>query len=259
MAPQHGSVAHDDRDGDQLLPGEGGAPRTVCHRGASALAPENTLRAFEIAMEHGADLSELDVHLSRDGQLMVIHDGTLQRVAGRDVEVGDLTAAELAAVETGSPGGVPRLVDVLDLVRGRMGIYVELKGAGTGAALGRLMRSGAADGVEIIGGSFEPALVAELRDAAPEVPRSVLFRPSTVEQMIATCRALGAAYAHPCFRPVDRALVDAFHQAGLLVMTPHTNDPAEAPRFAAIGVDVIASDDPRILAPLRQHRASRTS
>ena len=68
--------------------------------------------------------------------------------------------------------------------------------------------------------------------------------------MIAACRELGATYAHPCFRPIEPAMIDAFHQAGLLVMTPHTNDAAEARHFAEIGVDVIASDDPRILRPL---------
>ena len=225
---------------------------TVGHRGASALAPENTLRAFAVAIEHGLDICELDVHLSRDGQLVVIHDGDLSRVAGRPLGVADLTAAELARIDVGEGQGVPRLVDVFDLARGRLGIYVELKGAGTGTALGKLVRAGAAAGVELIGGSFVPTLVADLRAAAPEVPRSVLFPRTPLDAIIATCRELEARYAHPCFRPVDRAMVDALHAAGLVVMTPHTNDAEEARRFAEIGVDIIASDDPRILAPLRR-------
>lgn len=229
----------------------GRRPRTVGHRGASALAPENTLRAFELAIEHGLHFAELDVHLSRDGQVVVIHDADLTKLAGRAVAVADLTAEELAAVDVGAGQGVPRLVDVFDLARGRLGLYVELKGPGTGAGLGELVRSGAAAGVELIGGSFVPPLVAELRELAPAVPRSVLFGPATVGQMIAACAALDATYAHPCARPIDRAMVDRLHAAGLLVMTPHTNDPAEAREFARIGVDVIASDDPRILADLR--------
>jgi len=68
--------------------------------------------------------------------------------------------------------------------------------------------------------------------------------------MIAACRELGATYAHPCFRPIEPALITAFHLAGLQVMTPHTNDAAEAHHFASLGVDVIASDDPRILQSL---------
>lgn len=116
-------------------------PLLVGHRGASALAPENTRRAFEVAIEHGLDMAELDVHLSRDGQLMVIHDAHLERVAGRPDQVADCTADELAAFD------VPRLTDVFELARGRLGIYVELKGARTGAALAQLVIDGAAEGV----------------------------------------------------------------------------------------------------------------
>jgi len=220
-------------------------PITVGHRGASALAAENTLRAFELAIEHGLDMAELDVHLSKDRRLVVIHDADLRRVAGRPHRVADLTAVELAGFD------VPSLTDVFALARGKLGIYVELKGPNTGVALADLMRSGAAEGVTLIGGSFTPELVAQLRDAAPEMPRSVLFARAAVEHMLCTCRELAATYAHPCFRPVDQPMVDAFHARGLLVMTPHTNNAAEAQAFKDLGVDVIASDDPRVLAQLK--------
>lgn len=221
-------------------------PRTVGHRGASALAPENTLLAVERAIEHGLDLVEVDVHLSRDGELVVVHDGEV-RLEGRAAPVASLYAAELARLPLGDGQGVPRLAEVLALARGRIGVYVELKGAHTGAALGDLVTSGGAAGVEVISGSFEPPLVEELRAAAPAVPRSVLFRPTSTGAMIATCAAVGAAYAHPCFRPLTPAIVDALHTAGLVVMAPHTNDPVEARAFAALGIDVLASDDPRVL------------
>jgi glycerophosphoryl diester phosphodiesterase len=219
-------------------------PLTVCHRGASALAPDNSLAAFRLAMEHGIDYSELDVHLSRDGQLVVTHDDVYER-AGRPIDVKMLPAARL---------DVPRLVEVFELVRGRMGLYVELKGDGTARALADLIASGAADGVELISGSARPELVAELRRARPDLPASILFTAGhRTEDMLAACHRLGARYVHPCFRPAAGfgPLVDAAHAAGLLVMTPHTNDAAEARRFAALGVDVIASDDPAVLRPLR--------
>lgn len=222
-------------------------PRAVGHRGASALAPENTLRSIELAIEFGLDLVEVDVYLSHDGQVVVIHDQDLGRLAGRPEAVADLTAAELARVELGEGQGVPRLADVLDLARGRIGVYVELKGAHTGTALGQLARSGAADGVELISGSFDQTLVRELRGSAPDVPRSVLFARTTTAKMIELCASVGARYAHPCFRPLDANIVGALHDAGLLVMAPHTNDPAEAREFAAIGIDVLATDDPRVL------------
>jgi len=223
-------------------------PRTVGHRGASALAPENTLRSIELAIEFGLDLVEVDVYLSRDGELVVIHDEDLRRLAGRPEAVADLTAAELSRVDLGEEQGVPRLAEVLDLARGRIGIYVELKGTRTGARLGELVRSGASEEVELISGSFEPELVRQLRAVAPEIPRSLLFARSTNSQMIAACASVEARYAHPCFRPLDAAVVDALHGADLAVMAPHTNDPQEARHFVEIGIDVLATDDPRVLA-----------
>lgn len=223
-------------------------PIKVGHRGASAHAPENTLRAFELAARAGLDMVELDAHLSRDGEVMVIHDEDLRRTAGRPEAVADLTAAELARVDLGAAQGVPRLRDVLAFARGRIGVYVELKGAGTGAGLAALVREGAADGVRLASGSFEPPLVAELRAGAPEVPRSVLFKRTTLADMVRVCAEVGATYAHPCFRPLTEEIVDGLHAAGLAVMAPHTNDPAEARAFAALGIDVLATDDPAVLA-----------
>ncbi len=206
-------------------------PILVCHRGASALAPENTLEAFRVAMQHGVDFSELDVYLSRSGDLVVTHDPVADPVAEQ---------------------ALPRLAEVFDLVRGRMGFYVELKGEGTPTALGQLASAGAADGVRLIAGSEHLHLVGELRRAAPEIERSILFRPGwDLPHMVAACREVDATYAHPCFRPVDAELVRGLHAADLLVMTPHTNDAAEAREFVNLHVDVIASDNPRILVPLR--------
>lgn len=222
------------------------------HRGASALAPENTLHAIELAIAARLDLVEVDVHLSRDGALMVIHDVDLRRMAGRPDAVAALTADELARVDVGAGQGVPRLVDVFALARGRIGVYVELKGERTGAALGALVRAGGAEGIDLIAGSFDVGLVADLVGVTRDVPRSVLFRETTAAAMVASCASVGAHYAHPCFRPLDRSLVDGLHAAGLLVMAPHTNDPAEARTFAAVGIDVLATDDPAVLTGLRR-------
>jgi glycerophosphoryl diester phosphodiesterase len=206
-------------------------PISVCHRGASALAPENSLEAFRIAMEHRVSMSELDVYVGVDDELVVTHD----------------------PVDPDAERALPRLREVFDLVRGRMGIYVELKGERTGTALGRLLGTGAGEGVELIVGSAVLDLVAEVREAAPAVPRSILFTADwrgRVADMIMACHELGAVYAHPCFRPIDKELIDAFHADRLQVMTPHSNDADEIRAFAAMGVNVIASDDPRLVALL---------
>jgi glycerophosphoryl diester phosphodiesterase len=230
--------------------------RTVGHRGASALAPENTLLAIQLAISHRLDFAEVDVHLSRDGHLVVHHDAHISAGHGRRVPVAALAAAELGRVLKGHDQGIPRLEEVLALADNRIGVYVELKAPGTAEALGALLpRLPVVP--ELIGGSFSPALVAELRDAAPDVPRSVLFRRASVATMIKTCRAVGARYAHPCARPITPTSIAELHAAGLLVMTPHTNEPAEAERFYEAGTDLVASDDPRLLVALKQRARHR--
>ena len=130
------------------------APLLVCHRGASALAPENSLDAFRLALTHGMDFSELDVYVSRDGELVVTHD-----------RVADPTAER----------ALPTLRQVFELSHGLMGIYVELKGERTGAALGTLVHEPNLRAPELVVGSAVLDLVAEVRGAAPEIPRSILF------------------------------------------------------------------------------------
>jgi len=89
-------------------------PLVIAHRGLAIDHPENTLPAFQAGIDAGADIVETDVHLSRDGQVIIAHDPTLDRVAGRPGLVSDFTAAELAGVDLGGGVGFPTLVDVLE-------------------------------------------------------------------------------------------------------------------------------------------------
>ena len=228
--------------------------QTVGHRGASALAPENTLLAIRVAIAHRLDYVEVDVHLSRDGQLVVHHDAQLVDQNGVRMPVAELTAAELARIPKGDDQVVPTLAEVLALAADRIGVYIELKAAGTADALGTLLRDWT-DAPQLICGSFVPELVAEARRAAPDVPRSVLFRRTPQPTMIETCGSVAARYAHPCARPIGPGMIAGLHAAGLLVMTPHTNSPLEAERFRQAGADLVASDDPRLLAQIIRRAA----
>jgi glycerophosphoryl diester phosphodiesterase len=225
--------------------------RTVSHRGASALAPENTLLAVQLAATHGVDFAEVDVRLSRDGDLVVHHDADIRASDGERVPVTALSTAELSRLPLGSGQVVPQLEEVLDAASGRIGVYIELKAPGTAHVLGALL-SRMASVPELIVGSFSPALVAEASHAAAGVARSVLFRRASVATMIETCRSVGATYAHPCRRPVTPTAVRRLHAAGLRVMTPHTNDASEAECFRRAGADFLASDDPRVLVAIRE-------
>ncbi len=115
-----------------------GAPKNmvdvIAHRGASAYAPENTLASFSKAIELKADWFELDVHLSKDGQVVVIHDGSLERVSGIKKTVPEMTLAEIKEADAGAWFGkaftgerIPTLDETLALAKGRVGVYIEIK------------------------------------------------------------------------------------------------------------------------------------
>ena len=119
-----------------------GAIQVIGHRGASAYAPENTLASFRMAQDLGADWFELDVHLTKDGQVIVIHDDKVDRTTNGHGAVRDLTMDQLRALDAGSKKNatfagekLPTLAEALDLARSRSGLYLEIKDDDDDAAL----------------------------------------------------------------------------------------------------------------------------
>jgi glycerophosphoryl diester phosphodiesterase len=224
----------------------------VAHRGASALARENSLDAIVLAAQYRMDFAEVDIRASRDGDLLLVHDAEIVwPETGEPRSVADLDSVSLRALEI-SGRRPARLRDALATAAAcGIGLYLELKDPNTVRPLAAMLRATpSAERPNLIIGSFQPALVAEMSDRAPEIPRSVLFGRTTLPEVLESCRATHAAYAHLCFRPITRSAVDALHGAGLRVMAPHTNHLDEARRFRHSGIDVIASDDPRLLRTL---------
>lgn len=100
----------------------------VGHRGAAGVQPENTIPGFEYAIELGCEYVETDVHLSRDGHLVIIHDDTVDRTTNGRGRVAEMTLAELRALDAGEGRQIPLLQEVLDVVRSRAILLCELKG-----------------------------------------------------------------------------------------------------------------------------------
>ncbi|HEX6250348.1 MAG TPA: glycerophosphodiester phosphodiesterase, partial [Gemmatimonadaceae bacterium] len=109
-------------------------PEAIAHRGLHRTVPENTLEAFRLALEAGAEAVELDVHATADGVVVVHHDPAVAGIPVnpdlRSVPTGELSIADLGGFDLGGGATVPRLSEVLDLLRGRARAYVEIKGWG---------------------------------------------------------------------------------------------------------------------------------
>jgi glycerophosphoryl diester phosphodiesterase len=236
-------------------------PEIIGHRGASFDAPENTVAAMKLAWEQGADASELDTYLSRDGTAVVIHDATTKRVAGTDRKVADTPAAELTALDVGRWKGpafagekLPTLAAMLAAVAPGKRVFVEVKCGPeiVPELLRRLDVSGLpADRTPVI--SFHAEVVAAVKKARPAVPAYLLAslkpakgkEPPTAERLIAEAKRTGADGLDLSADPaLDAAFAGKVRAAGLKLYVWTVNDPAVARRMAALGVDGITTDRP---------------
>ena len=156
----------------------------IAHRGASGYEPENTIRAFEKAIELGADMVELDVftsltdakglrHLSRDGHLIVMHDASVDKTTNGSGYIKDLTLQELKMLDAGKGEQIPTPQEVIDSVKGRCGLYIELKGEDTEQPMVELIRENTLQDSVIIA-SFDLNKVRKVKELASELETSVL-------------------------------------------------------------------------------------
>ncbi len=230
----------------------------VAHRGASAYEPENTLRAFRRAMELSADMSELDAHVSKDGHVVIMHDATVEHTTNGRGSIANLTLRELKEMDAGQGERIPTLQEVIDLVRGRHGLYIELKAEDTPEAVAALLRSNGFTGrQQVIVGSFNPLLVRRTRELAPEIATSLLVGPVLpAAELIDMARAAAADYVHLCWE--DRSpephtllgpnLLASLHAAGLGIILWHEERPSEIAELRKLDVDAICSNAPDLLA-----------
>jgi len=234
----------------------GKRPRVWAHRGASAHAPENTLRAFELAKQAGADGIELDVQLDRDGHVVVFHDHDLQRLCERPGSIELLGETDRKALRVRGEC-VPTLAEVFDML-GDTEINVELKVAKPGragalaeAVANVIRHSRKAD--QVLVSSFDPLTLVQFHRHVPDLALAFLFGH---DQLLPIRRGwvgtwMGASVLHPEHVLCTPELVKNWHTAGMPVNTWTVDDPIELQRLASMGVDGVFANDPaRALAVL---------
>jgi glycerophosphoryl diester phosphodiesterase len=231
-------------------------PYVFGHRGVRGAAPENTMTAFQLAAESGADGVELDVRLCRTGELVVCHDPTLERfTGGRDVRsVADLDLAALARVDVGGGSSVPSLVEVLEFARGRkLRVNVEMKRdvpsrRAVVRETARMLASLGPQLEDIIVSSFDPWMIGYFAWLLPHASRGCLFAED--QRWLRSGWVAGPLRAdavHPERTLVDEHSCRKWRGRGKLVNVWTVNDVAEAERLAELGVDAIITDVPRII------------
>jgi glycerophosphoryl diester phosphodiesterase len=238
-----------------------GQPLNIAHRGASGHAPANTLTAFTLAANMGADGIELDVHLSRDGEAVVIHDSTVDATTDGHGRVSELSLAELRRLDAGSWFGarfagehIPLLGEVFEAVGHRLLVNVEIK-----VAPGYHPTDQEAEVVRLIEdhhmlervivSSFSPRSLRRIRTFNPRIPLGLLHSKPAPTLLPAVLRRLGLDYAalHPRYSEVDARYMARARRWGKRVHVWTVDEAGSMARMRDLGVDGIITNYPDVL------------
>jgi glycerophosphoryl diester phosphodiesterase len=235
----------------------------IAHRGDSAHRPENTLASFASALEVGASLVELDVQLTGDGHVVILHDPAVDRTTDGRGEVRHMSLAEVRALSAGYPERfgeawsgerVPTLAEALALLHGRARIMIEIKkeavsdddeGGIEARTIAEVQRAGLADQVALI--SFAHRALVRCRTLAPEIARGHLFSRAPVEKMIPEAREAGCDIVMPHKSRLSDSLAERVHGAGLKLATWVVDEPDELKELARFGLYGVGSNCPGVL------------
>jgi len=233
----------------------------IAHRGASHEAPENTVAAFNLAWQQGADGVEGDFYLTKDREIVCIHDSTTQRTAGHDIPVAEATLAELRQLDAGSwkgpqwrGSGIPTIAEVLATVPEGKQIFIEIKcGTEIVPVLKKALAQSTLKTGQIVVISFHAEVIAETKRQIPELKtlwltdfkedkRTGVLSPSA-EEILATLKKIGAdgvdCQSHAI---VDQQFVETFRTAQKEVHVWTVDDMATAERMLQLGVHSITSN-----------------
>jgi glycerophosphoryl diester phosphodiesterase len=236
-------------------------PWLIAHRGFRAKYPENTLIAFQAALDAGCPMIELDVTLSRDRKLVVIHDATLDRTTNGRGTVKDYSLAELKKLDAGSwfhpmfaGQRLPELVEVLELVKGRAFINIEIK---THAyephhppdaieqLIVKLVEQRQAQGTVLIS-SFDIHVLEQLASMHASPALALIAQHPADDHTIELCERLKVYSWNPAQRVLTRQQVERMHAAAIKVFPYNVDTPADYRRMRAMKVDGVITDDPFI-------------
>lgn len=227
-------------------------PFLWAHRGASCCSPENTLPAFSAAVESGADGLELDIHLSRDGLPVVIHDESLDRTTDGCGPVAGMTWQQLQQLDAGSwfssdfaDEPIPGLEDVLKIFAGQLRLNLEIKELRAGMVVLDMIRQ--YPSADILVSSFDYSLLRRLRALDDHLSLAVLFEVGNWHQAVAIAQDISACSFHPDVNTVSRPMIAACKGAALPVFVWTVDSTSVARSLLRAGVSGFFTNDPATL------------
>lgn len=223
----------------------------IGHRGAKAHLAENTLESIQKAILLGVDMVEVDVHQCKSGELVVIHDFTLDRTTNGSGEITQHSLRELKALKVENKYEIPLLTEVLDTIEGKCRINIELKGTNTAIETCRIVKKYVEERnwkySNFIISSFQKNELFQVFEKNKEIPIGVLSKASMTEAIV-LARQLQAKAIHPSLGIVTKKNVEKAQKEGFGVTVWTVNEPRLIARMNKMKVDGIISDFPDLLA-----------
>ena len=222
--------------------------KIVAHRGASDDVPENTLLAFKKAINLGCDVIELDVRLTKDNQVVVIHDDDVDRTTDGRGKVRSLTLKQIKKFNCEEKQKIPTLQEVIDLCKGKIDLHIELKAEGTAKPVHDLIvENDILSDVVII--SFKFGLLQKMSMLSRKVDLGLIFEEYIISKIIVSWyvgRLVGINYICCDYPTINKKIVDKAHKAGMKVYVFDVKSKKEGEKLMNMGVDEVGTDSPKL-------------
>ncbi len=209
------------------------------------------MMSFRKAMALKVDMIELDVHVCSTGEIVVIHDETVDRTTNGSGAVSDLSLSEIRELDAGLGEKIPTLDGVMDIFFGKVGINIELKGKGSYRPVGKTLEKYLANKEpkhgDLLVSSFKPDELLDLSDLGQDIPMGYILE-DHVEMGLEFASEIGAWSVHPRKDLLDVQLMNEVRSRGLKVLTWTVNDQNWLKKVTTLGVDGIFTDDPELVS-----------
>jgi glycerophosphoryl diester phosphodiesterase len=219
--------------------------KIVGQRGATGYAPENTLLSFKTAIDIGCDAAELDVRLTKDNKVVVIHDEEVSRVTDGEGFVNEMSLAKLKKLNCPKKQKIPTLQEVVDLCKGKIGLLIELKAPDTPQFVNKIIKKNKiVKDVAVVSFNFD--LLREIKKLNPELKAGLLFEECT-EEIWKLVEEIPVDFIGPRGDIVTKGIVDRAHKMGKTVYAYNVNDKSAGKELLSLGVDEIGTYFPKLL------------
>lgn len=217
----------------------------IAHRGASGYYPENTLKSIEYAIEMGSDIIEIDLKMTKDHQIVLMHDEAVDRTTNGKGWVKDLTVQQLKALDAGGGERVPLLTEVMELYgKSEVKFMFDISSPGYEEQIVDLIHKHNYDARSVVSGAYEPLRFIKLLD--PKLKIAPSFDRASDHSIMETA-SMGAVIFNCHHASISREAVDIAHVYGLQVIAWGVNEVESVHRMIEVGADGITSDYPDVV------------